>query len=259
LDGNHISPAGTSKSTDVGATDDDALEAIYLESTAQSGPGPSQPVRPVDGALRKRTREELVHDLKTARASKEAQQTSRFRPLNASERERKKTKLISHERVVDTLPSQNTNEEALSARGLHPENEVDIFSGVEEYIGLRDDGEEDGPKQTPEKTGLAAESSKEYPRDAGWFKEEPVTASTLTSGQYLRSLDASQDIPQGVCSSKGENPVDDDGSENPPRLVPLASSSIRSISQFLENDKEMEKEGDRRVKRDKRKGRRAER
>ncbi len=220
--------------------EDDGLEAIFKESTVTQIEGETH-----DGFVtKKRTREEIVRDLKAKRSKGGIETQPRFRPITQKPPQQKKQKLDT------TKPT-----EPLDISGLEKDSSsgpiIDIFAGVEEYEGLNLGDDDEGPSGSDTSKRSTDNVPREGSRLRNWFEDEgkpgrgdaPLPFSGQASGED-RMRTADEDLEQAT--------------ERAGRLAALASSSIQSISHFLAVDGEIEKEEKRRAKRAKRKGRRTE-
>jgi IK cytokine len=300
--------------------DDDSLEAAFQEAQPKS-------LVPV-----KRTREDLIRELKEKRALRpstdvaiqhpvgdktfeEAKKVGKFRPIGASDHltaheirkrpkgrehdkadggdRKKKRRKVKHNMVttekhhdgaprpqaavsvssseahiVSTLLPQNVSTDTQDGLDTpkvpvlehislkNPDDEVDIFVDAGEYEGVdfgEDEDEEHDEGQTlgnvnPEEHMMLDPKSDGAAPVKSWFiEDEPPSV-----------LDSSQDAPPSTPPIK-EEPVsaEPEEPEHKPvnRLVPLASSALPSIGDFLAMDAEAEAQQKRKAKKEKRTGR----
>ncbi|KZT37930.1 hypothetical protein SISSUDRAFT_1062409 [Sistotremastrum suecicum HHB10207 ss-3] len=279
------------------AQDDESLEQAFKESASTSSAA--------GNAGRKRTREEIIQELKNKRLKgnadapeakpvttedplEEAKKLGKFRPIGApvpskSGKEKKvpkkKKKLESQAKVAQEVKStqspaasapkqEATVDSPVSGSGIEPrakastptladEMEVDIFADAGEYEGI-DFGEEEeetalpsGDVRTAEEASLPAQ---------GWFVEpdDPPIKERLESRPEVDALlSTARKIldPQSVNGPTTEPPAlsREPSPEIPQRLAPLASSSIPSIRDIIDADKELEAQEQRKARREKKK------
>lgn len=126
-----------------------------------------------------------------------------------------------------------------------PDDDLDIFAGVGDYEGVDLGGSDDDDDQKPS-LGDANREIEELPgvplKKGNWF-DEPSSPSPPP-------------MP-APSTSKGKAPEEGPASDEetgPLRLVPLESSDIPSIREFLEMDAEAEKLEKRKARKEKNKG-----
>ncbi|RXW23876.1 hypothetical protein EST38_g1969 [Candolleomyces aberdarensis] len=261
--------------------DDESLEQVFQE--AASGDNPKK---------NKKTREELLRELKGKRTSEGneggegeqplspeeeprklelAKQQGKFKPIGFKpigqpaaepkkkkkakgdgidgERKKKKRKLDSQQGVEEQQPkAEATVQPAAPPPPAEPEPEpvdedFDIFAGAGDYEGLEleDDDEEDSAK--PERRRATVEDEEEDPSSSTRPKQ---WISIEEDGAILRSKSPepprSASPPPEPSSSKAafRNPEAEDGEMDedvPMKLVPLASSALPSVRDFLDMDR----------------------
>ncbi|KAF8915989.1 RED-like protein N-terminal region-domain-containing protein [Mucidula mucida] len=237
----------------VSPTDDDDLEHAFIE------------------VPKKRTREELVRQLREKRA-KEATPTSdapittnsKFKPIGfkpideGTKTKKKKLKIVDGDKKkkskVDPVPSEPDPPSASvppppkpqPIQEPEPPDDFDIFADAGEYKGLDvgddDDSDEDvAPADTAEQPTLGA-------RPGHWFDEPSKSPEPATSASESRSLPPRVPLP-----------TDDDGGQEedadvPMRLVPLEGSSVPSIKELLALDQAVGSADKKRKRKEKNKG-----
>lgn len=234
---------------------DDDLEATFQESHTilSSLPEPSK-------MNKKRTREELIRELKESRAKGEITEqplnqgkfkSIGFKPIVEEKPKKKKKKVSTKEdgqRVkkkrkvegtatpaVDSTISDQHNPPP-SAPEPDPEPEIfDIFEGAGDYEGLdvSDEDEVDETKQPGLEAGEVASSIVPVP-SGGWFNDPSNTAAKPPSPRpaAIPKRDPTRMLEDGEESGEEE--------DQPMRLVPLTSSAIPSAKELLAMDKAAE-------------------
>jgi IK cytokine len=242
--------------------DDDALEEAFMEATSINVP-------------KKRTREELLRDLKEQRARntekgpkaadeearllEEAKQKGKFKPIGfkpvglASEGKKKKEKRSvddverkNKKRKVEKLADKASSKDSSlmppppipEAKPEVPEieepidDDFNIFADAGEYEGIGDDDDDDD----------------DVPRVARETKERDEPSSSTAPQRWIPSnetepLRTKPSIPPPSDISTRSPPsshkvVSEDEAENEQsmRLVPLSSSAVPSIKDFLAMD-----------------------
>ncbi|KZV94588.1 hypothetical protein EXIGLDRAFT_748565 [Exidia glandulosa HHB12029] len=248
---------------------DDVLEATYKTVASTSVPA---------AAPKKRTREEILNELKAKRQKTDTdsasppvddvKKTGKFRPIGAPPpKEKKKEKLGADgmpkkkKRKLEAAeqpegPSASTSTSAGPAPAVPPSNAApppqaqpdeeedafggDIFADVEEYKGFDDEDDSDD--------NSGAETSKPA--------EESTTADALPAAptKWFQLDDEEGEIarPPTPPPAAPVPEAEREASPEPVRLAPLASSSF-SIKDVLAMDKELEKDEKRRAKKEKKK------
>ena len=250
--------------------DDDALEEAFMEATSQA---------PIN-VPKKRTREQLIRDLKEQRAKnaeqgpktideearllEEAKQKGKFKPIGFKpigsisedkkkkgkrstddvERKKKKRK-IDVESSADKAGSKDSSlmppppiptKAQAKPKTPEPEEPIDddfnIFADAGEYegVGSDDDDDENVPQVTRETEERDESSSSTAPQR--WIPTDETEPSRTKPSIPPLSKVATQSPPSShkVVS---EDEVEDD---QPMRLVPLSSSALPSIKDFLAMD-----------------------
>jgi IK cytokine len=251
--------------------DDDALEEAFMEATSHT---------PIN-VTKKRTREELIRDLKEQRARnveqegsktvdeevrllEEAKQKGKFKPIgfkpigsnsegkkkkerrSADDVERKKKK-----RKVDTessadkagskdkslmppppIPTKAQVKPKTSEQEEPIDDDFNIFADAGEYEGIDigdddDDDDEIVPKVTRKREEKEESSSSTAPQR--WIPDETEPSSTKPSIPPLSKVTTQS--PPSSHKVASEDEAEDD---QPMRLVPLSSSALPSIKDFLE-------------------------
>lgn len=269
--------------------DDDSLEQAFLEAS-------------VDASVpRKRTREDLIRELKLKRAQaegggevvltkiaeeealllEEAKKKGKFKPIgftpiaetkgkrkkvkgDGKDGEKKKKRKVGAGKgtntettkekgrmlpppvPVDTTPKPSSSTSPpFEAEVEPPANDLDIFADAGEYQGLNlsdDEGEEEALQEN-KASDFEAEPLANLPRR--WISTDepgqlPEEVGSLAQGSGLRSP-----APEPI-QEDGEDEV-----EQPTRLVPLASSALPSIKDFLAMDQAAGAAGKRRKRKEK--------
>ena len=249
--------------------DDDALEEAFMEATSHSP----------TNVPKKRTREELIRDLKEQRARnaeqqgpktadeearllEEAKQKGKFKPIgfkpigSVSEGKKKKEKRSADDverkkrkRKVDTESSadkagSNLKDSSLmppppiptkaQVKGKTPEPEepidddFNIFADAGEYegidIGDDDDDDDDVPLRKTEERDESSSST----APQRWIPDETEPPSNKPSIPPLSKV-----TTQSPPSSHKVVSEDEAEEDQPMRLVPLSSSVLPSIKDFL--------------------------
>ena len=268
--------------------DDDALEEAFMEATSHTP----------TNVPKKRTREELIRDLKEQRARdaeqqgpktvdeearllEEAKQKGKFKPIgfkpigSISEGKKKKEKRSADDverkkkkRKVDIESSADKaagskdsslmppppipTKAQVKPKTPEPEGPIDddfnIFADAGEYEGIDigdddDDDDENVPRVTRKTEERDESSSSTAPQR--WIPDETEPPSTKPSIPPLSK--ATTQSPPSSHKVVSEDEAEDD---RPIRLVPLSSSALPSIKDFLA----MEQAGGSYDKKKKRKG-----
>ena len=268
--------------------DDDALEEAFMEATSHA---------PIN-VPKKRTREELIRDLKEQRAKnaeqgpktvdeearllEEAKQKGKFKPIgfkpidsipegkkkkekrSADDVERKKKKRkVDIESSADKANSKDSSlmppppvptKAQVKPKSPEPQEPIDddfnIFADADEYKGIDiddDDDDDDGYENVPQVTRKSEEKDESSSSTAPqrWIPDETELPSIKPSIPLLPKV-TTQSPP-----SSHKVVSDDEAEEDQPiRLVPLSSSALPSIKDFLA----MEQAADSYDKKKKRKG-----
>jgi hypothetical protein len=267
--------------------DDDSLEQAFQDISSQAT------------VPKKRTREDLIRELKEKRAQtgevvsdvtatktaeeealllEEAKKKGKFKPIgfkpvgpseetakkkkkvkvdaNGGERKKKRRKVVEDGTTKDAPTNENATREPVPAAIatessrqhiasapvlLEPQPEpepadFDIFAGAGEYEGidLADEEEEDGEvEETPRQRSEALKENEEplpgvIPRR--WIETEEPDPTSDKQEALASTLKPHSPPPQAEEREEGEE------DEQPMRLVPLASSVLPSIKDFLAMD-----------------------
>jgi len=271
------------KPTTPGAeTVDDELEEIFLSADRDND---------VLAKPKKRTREEIIHDLKRKRQkegvdksnSASPVQESRFKPIGKPVKKVKTVKKVGKKDIdvpsgAAIVPNATNPEPETSRKSVprdsKPENHLkpideepveDIFAGVGDYDGLSDDEDEgdstksDADKEDEKSSGKQKDNTNQ-PKSvakANWFndlsEEDEVQLNSESATQ--RGLESEPISSMSIATAQD---ISNQHPQNIERLAPLSSSHIHSISEFLEVDKSLETEEKRRERREKRKGKKRE-
>jgi IK cytokine len=261
----------------VSGDDDDELEQVYQEMTAGSSAAPSVPVR--------KTKEDLLRELKLkrqrdsaefetqakeseAKLLEEAKKAGKFKPIGSQqaggpskgkkvkvkdgERKKKKVKVSAVKEgqkqgargeagVAVAEKEQHiskTDANASLSRGdpaLMSTEPVDIFAGVDEYNIIEPDDNEDENVD---------DGDLPIPEDAARGKWCEV--------EERKVLPPPRSPPRIVQPS--QNITEDAEHEQQARLIPLASSSLPSIRDFLAMDDALQAEEKKKKRKEKKKG-----
>ena len=269
LEQNRMRAAGLS------TEDDDSLEQAFQDIS-------SQPTVP-----KKRTREDLIRELKEKRTQKgegaasvtatktaeedarlleEAKKKGKFKPIGFKpveesakkkkikvngkngERKKKKRKVVEDGATEDAStnekatqgPESNVHLTASAPAPPPPSSEpepepddFDIFAGAGEYEGidLGDEEEDDGEEETPMQRN---EAQNEEPLTVAipthWVETDEPEPTSDKQEPLLSTINPQSQPPQPEVREEDE----EDG--QPTRLVPLASSALPSIKEFLAMD-----------------------
>jgi hypothetical protein len=203
-----------------------------------------------------------------------------FRPIGADEkgkrkknvkenRTRKKRKVDGQEEVLAKKPADGDDKvkgemlpppPPLPTKMIPPKSsssmvnaeaepaDLDIFAGAGEYEGIDlgdDDDEDNDESKIHEDRRLPAnhEGTSEASHGKGWFavEESEFNAQPATSSS----------VPKPQLPEPTETDGEESGPEQPIRLVPLASSALPSIKDFLAMDKAADEQHKRRKRKDK--------
>lgn len=231
---------------------DDDLEKTFQESRTVplSAPEPSK-------TNKKRTREELVRELKESRAKGEITQqpldqgkfkSIGFKPIAEEKPKKKKKKASTKEdgqrvkkkrKVEET--STPTVDSAISDQPHPPtsstpmpdlEPEIfDIFEGAGDYEGL-DDSDED---EADEKNKPSLEAGEVAPAPSGGWFNDPSNAPVKPPSPPPVAI-----LKQESTRMLEDGEEQDEEEDQPMRLVPLSSSAIPSAKDLLAMDKAAE-------------------
>jgi IK cytokine len=258
------------------ANDEMALEQVFQELSAP----------------KKKTREELVAELKKARSEgmlvdkplETAKQQGKFKPIGApadskpkkrkakgdekdgEKKKKKKRKIDDAAEVQEDGLNPQPKEEALPSsskpktRPRTPSPEIDpdadIFGNVEEYRGLPSDSDsEEG--QEPRAKAQASTSTRTPPTDSvtckDWFGEKAETEAPSNSKPQAQARRPATPENQHMPSGPEEGQEEEEERPRPvARLQALASSAIPSVREILAMDEAAEREEKRKAKKEKR-------
>jgi IK cytokine len=261
---------------DTGGVDDDDLEQAFTSTGERNNEDVDAPDLPESNLPQKRTREDIINDLKRKRAKQDepnattsASGESRFKPIGRpAAQNQKKVKKVSKKKAQESAPPQLTpvppvavvNEPILKPsppsqqeRALDEDPAENIFEGIDDYDGL---GEDDLSSSESEKAPAAGSKdsppppNEHKPQRTNWFDDPDQEEDALITEQ--------PPIPPADSAEKGKARMPSPEETPPMRLQPLASSKIRSISEYLDLQKSLEEEEKRKAKREKRKGKKKE-
>ncbi|KAJ7623165.1 hypothetical protein FB45DRAFT_869833 [Roridomyces roridus] len=249
--------------------DDDSLEQAFMGVTS-----PSQPTVP-----KKRTREDIVRELKEKRGIKSAtvestvdtleaaKKQGKFKPIGfkpiggaetktkKAERKKKKRKIepAEEEKATPPLPDSAAPAAAPVASSSKPsppkedppeDDDFDIFAGAEEYeADFGDDDDED--------TRIQDKEDAVEPPGRKWFEEEEPELDPLPSAPKLPLPPSANKPPSRPIEEDGG---EDDEPEQMTRLVPLEGSAVPSIKDLLAMDEAANSSNKRKKRKDKKKG-----
>ncbi|SJL04031.1 uncharacterized protein ARMOST_07388 [Armillaria ostoyae] len=259
------------------SVDDDTLEIAFLGEISEST------------VPKKRTREDIVRELKAKRSkTSDSQQPSAttdaplpsskfkpigFKPINQGDAETKKRKKVKKNGDVEkkkkrkvelTVKPEDTlqiaeppkdSPDPLPALKPEPEPELpedfDIFEGAGEYEGL-DISDNDSDNDTlPLKDDTSPPDDELLSRPGGWFNDDLPPPVTSQSKSPLDVVPAPAPIPLPSVPDEEE---EEDNDDHPVRLVPLESSALPSIKDFLLMDQTAGSAEKRRKRKEKNKG-----
>ncbi|KAK0466989.1 uncharacterized protein EV420DRAFT_1636023 [Desarmillaria tabescens] len=262
------------------SVDDDTLEKAFLGEVPEST------------VPKKRTREDIVRELKAKRSKTEDSQQPPaktdaplpsnkfkpigFKPIGQSDAEVKKKKKVKNgdrvkkkkQNVELTAKTEGTSQPAPSEppkdspkplpalKPSEPEPELpedfDIFEGAGEYEGL-DVGDDDSDNDTsPLKEDNLPLDDKLLNKPGGWFNDDLPPPVTSQSKSPLDAVPAPVPVP--VPSVPDEDEEEEADNDRPIRLVPLESSALPSIKDFLLMDQTAGSAEKRRKRKEKTKG-----
>ncbi|KAI0687988.1 RED-like protein N-terminal region-domain-containing protein [Cytidiella melzeri] len=241
--------------------DDDTLEQAFIEGSSTTATLP-----------KKRTREEIVAELKNKRTKgdsqdaksgtsgdaplDEAKKAGKFKPIGKSWVRKLKAKgRIRKSRRL--LPPTKSQQRSPHLQPPQMEEDFDIFAGAGEYTGL-DLGDEEADEDSGAEPGAIVDDTRADAVDSiprrKWFDTEDEPAPSTephqdrSKSQPVEALSHPIGIPDEP--EEGEEPDED----TPIRLAPLASSAVPSIRDILAADQEEEKQEKRRARKEKKKG-----
>ncbi|KAK0214774.1 hypothetical protein IW262DRAFT_1465561 [Armillaria fumosa] len=259
------------------SVDDDTLEKAFLGEIPDSE----------STVPKKRTREDIVRELKAKRsktgdsqqppATTDAPLPSNkfkpigFKPMNQGDAETKKKKKVKKSgdvknkkrKLEPTVTPEDTSQIApseppkdiLNPLPTPPEPDLpedfDIFEGAGEYEGL-DISDNDSDNGTLSHKDDTSPPDDELPsRSGGWFNDDQPPPVASQSKSPLDVVPAPAPIP---LPSVPDGDEEEDTDDHPIRLVPLESSALPSIKDFLLMDKTAESSEKRRKRKEKNKG-----
>ncbi|KAF8630173.1 hypothetical protein AX15_003118 [Amanita polypyramis BW_CC] len=274
--------ANKAKAAVLSTQDDDILEKAF------TGQAPA-PVPELDPVLKKRTREDLIRELKEKRGQtetsksaeemrilEEAKKAGKFRPIGfkpiaeekpkkkGDERKGKRRKVDGGQNDTSHLPissEPSAPKPTLSTSRvseLEPEpkslpDDFDIFGDVGEYEGLDlGEDEEDDTRLTREDGITVEDSSAIIPQRWIAMDEDDLPIAPPAHELTLRSSPP-QHRPKSPRSSALPAPEEEGTMEDEQaaRLVPLASSALPSIKDFLAMQEAAEAEEKRKKRKEK--------
>jgi IK cytokine len=232
---------------------DEALEDAYKSASSSTQPPPA---KTSTSSAKKRTREDLIRELKESREKgagapkAEGAVASKFKPIGAPKaneevKKKKKRKIVATESSKVTSDSATMAPPPLpqsSKLSLQrkpkplveeepPDDSFDIFADAGEYEGLDMDSDEEPTAPKKEGEELEATLSK-----TNWFGEQSATEDDTPF----------KPPPPMPTKQQSRSP-----SPQPTRLVPLSSSALPSISEFLAMDADVEKAEKRKARKEK--------
>jgi IK cytokine len=270
---------GNISTDDTPTLDDEELEQIFTskDENRASAENRSQPSVP-----KKRTREEIINELKRKRAKQEEsaapstlQTESRFKPIgNSASQQKRAAKKVSKKKALEsveinehsplTVSSTNASLKHVSQpkrgdpgkrREAEEEPVDDIFVGVGDYDGLGDmeDGSSDSDSVHNHLHDSHDGNAQKHTK-ANWFNDPEDEEDEIEQPKSPPEEQTQQQSNEPQKEALAQAPEE----LHQERLVPLASSSIKSISEFLDFDKGLEAEEKRKARREKRKGKKRE-
>lgn len=263
------------------ATDEDeSLEQAYTQSASE----------PIVSSTKKRTREEIIRELKAQRAqrgesnpvedptlNKNKFKPIGFKPIGGSveqkkikkkikgdgerKKKRRKVELSADDKSAKSMatvePTSSTTTVPKSPRlleleELQPPEEFDIFAGVGDYEGVNDDDddESEGEGEGEEKEKTEEVISRSL-RPGQWF---------VTDEQMGKSPSIEDKSPSGPTPGPSVShppPIEEaqaSDEEQLTRLVPLSSSAVPSIKELLAIDEAAEAADKKHKRKNKKKG-----
>ncbi|KAJ3907111.1 RED-like protein N-terminal region-domain-containing protein [Lentinula edodes] len=247
------------------ATDEDeSLEQAYTQSASE----------PIVSSTKKRTREEIIRELKEQRAqrgesnlvedptlNKNKFKPIGFKPIGGSveqkknkkkvkgdgerKKKRRKVELSAEDKSAKSMatvePTSTTSTVPKSPRlleleELQPPEEFDIFAGVGDYEGFNDDDDDESEGEGEEKEKTEEVISRSL-RPGQWFVTDEQT------GKSPGFADESPLGPTPGPSVSHPPPIEEaqaSDEEQLTRLVPLSSSAVPSIKELLAIDEAAE-------------------
>jgi len=261
--------------------DDDDLEQAFVGQATAEALESSNP----QGITQKRTREEIINELKRKRAKQEytpdsppVQANSRFKPIgNPASQKQKRVKKLSRKKAQEGITPSSTQPASTFVgknpepaplpppeKQLVPEEETaeDIFAGVGEYDGLGDgdNGDSSDGEKPASSRDSPGSSEEQKAAKVNWFNdpddggEEDSVPDPENQKSALPATDEDESL--GAAAARVQAPDRDDA--QPIRLQPLTSSKIKSITEYLDVEKGFEVEEKKRARREKRKGKKRE-
>ena len=251
--------------------DDDALEEAFREATSHT---------PID-VPKKRTREDLIRDLKEQRARnteqvpktideearllEEAKQKGKFKPIGfkpigtisegKKKKEKRSTDGVERKKKKRKVDVESSADKAASSKDSslmppppipakaqvkpeapEPEEPIDddlnIFADAGEYEGINidDDDEDEVVPQVTRQTEQKGESSSSTAPQR-WIPSDETEPPSIKPSIPLSKV--TRQSPPSLHKVVSEDEAEDD---QPMRLVPLSSSALPSIKDFLAMD-----------------------
>ncbi|KAJ4481819.1 RED-like protein N-terminal region-domain-containing protein [Lentinula lateritia] len=262
------------------ATDEDeSLEQAYTQSASE----------PIVSSTKKRTREEIIRELKAQRAqrgesnpvedptlNKNKFKPIGFKPIGGSveqkkikkkikgdgerKKKRRKVELSADDKSAKSMatvePTSSTSTVPKSPRlleleELQPPEEFDIFAGVGDYEGVNDDDDESEGEGEGEEKEKTEEVISRSLRPGQWF---------VTDEQMGKSPSIEDKSPSGPTPGPSVShppPIEEaqaSDEEQLTRLVPLSSSAVPSIKELLAIDEAAEAADKKHKRKNKKKG-----
>nr|GAT60020.1 predicted protein [Mycena chlorophos] len=225
----------------MGVVDDETLERAFQDAGEAATPA---------AVGKKRTRDDIIRELKAGKkqpqeqqpvvdeAMDAAKQQGKFKPIGFKpigggtegkkkkkgkggdgERKKKKRKIEDATQVEASKPAA-TAAPIPPPEDEEPDEDLDIFAGAAEYQGLDDDDEDDNEAEP------APSRPEPETRPRNWFDDDEEEDEQAPVEPIAKPL------PRSVPSPPPRE-MDEDEEEQPMRLVPLASSAMPSIRDFL--------------------------
>ncbi|CAK5283116.1 unnamed protein product [Mycena citricolor] len=221
--------------------DDDSLEQAFVSSASQPRPA-------VDG---KRTREEMLSVLKSKRAAAQPTEVikdSKFKPIGfkpigiVEEKKKTKKKRVKPDGELATSKSKKKRKiqeipDEVEPTAVVPnasvpqppavveeddDADLDIFAGVMEYQGLELDDDDDADvNPLPDRVAHEPEVESSVPPRTWFADEEKPAPPTALVVERQMSLPPADEMEE------------DEEEDKPARLIPLASSALPSIKEYL--------------------------
>ncbi|KAJ2934841.1 hypothetical protein H1R20_g2254, partial [Candolleomyces eurysporus] len=236
--------------------DDESLEKVFQDAASGDNPKKKQPLSPEEEEPRKLEVAKQQGKFKPIGFKPIGQPTAEPKKKKKAkadgidgERKKKKRKLDSQQGVEEPPPKpEATVQPVAPAPSAEPEPEpvdedFDIFAGAGDYEGLEleDDDEEDSAK--PNRRRATVEDEEEDPssstRPKQWISiEEDRAILRSKSPEPPRSASPPREPSSSKAASRNLEAEDGEMDEDVPmKLVPLASSALPSVRDFLDMDR----------------------